>query len=358
MGEPLISVRLRSVTKGSMELRYAYPALPGHCQDDAPLEAGRGHGGAVTPEVVMLMVVSGKALDVTSLLREFWAGPRRPPSERPVGDALDDLAQALLASTQTPCGADCWNCDAAGNCPYPAPGAGDSVPQPASVLIATRRIGLLATLLPVLTTRSGIRTAGAPILDATALLPALLEHRPDVLLLDWPFVAALGRHVLRQVHRQLPGLRVLLMCERPSAALVDCMLDHRFHGYLLDAQLPTAGPRAIDAVRRGELWMPRAVLLQALRERANVDRPEPVRSDADCVAGSESPHALTPREAEIVAHLRQGCTNKEIARRLGIMEDTVKKHLQSVFGKLGVRRRSQVALHGVSRGARGATALV
>src|SRR6185437_15731779 len=42
--------------------------------------------------------------------------------------------------------------------------------------------------------------------------------------------------------------------------------------------------------------------------------------------------------------LRQGLTNKEIARRLGIMEDTVKKHLQSVFGKLGVHRRALVML--------------
>ena len=46
--------------------------------------------------------------------------------------------------------------------------------------------------------------------------------------------------------------------------------------------------------------------------------------------------------------MRQGFTNKEIARRLGIQEDTVKKHLQAVFSKLGVRRRALVAL---SRGA-------
>jgi LuxR family maltose regulon positive regulatory protein len=46
----------------------------------------------------------------------------------------------------------------------------------------------------------------------------------------------------------------------------------------------------------------------------------------------------------VVAHVRQGFTNKEIARRLGIQEDTVKKHLQAVFGKLGVHRRALLAL--------------
>jgi len=58
---------------------------------------------------------------------------------------------------------------------------------------------------------------------------------------------------------------------------------------------------------------------------------------------------LTGRESQVVAHVRQGFTNKEIARRLGIQEDTVKKHLQAVFGKLGVRRRALVALrHGAT----------
>jgi DNA-binding CsgD family transcriptional regulator len=52
---------------------------------------------------------------------------------------------------------------------------------------------------------------------------------------------------------------------------------------------------------------------------------------------------LTERETQIVARLRSGHTNKEIARALGIKEDTVKKHLHKVFGKLGVRRRAALA---------------
>lgn len=53
--------------------------------------------------------------------------------------------------------------------------------------------------------------------------------------------------------------------------------------------------------------------------------------------------ALTMRESEIVSRLREGRTNKEIGRALGIKEDTVKKHLQSVYDKLGVRRRAALA---------------
>jgi DNA-binding NarL/FixJ family response regulator len=53
--------------------------------------------------------------------------------------------------------------------------------------------------------------------------------------------------------------------------------------------------------------------------------------------------------AAIVGFLAQGLSNKHIARQLGIMEDTVKKHLQSIFSKLGVRRRTLVALRQVGR---------
>jgi len=50
--------------------------------------------------------------------------------------------------------------------------------------------------------------------------------------------------------------------------------------------------------------------------------------------------ACTAREQQIVQLLMQGMTNKAIAQQLGIMEDTVKKHLQHIYDKLGVRRRA------------------
>ena len=53
---------------------------------------------------------------------------------------------------------------------------------------------------------------------------------------------------------------------------------------------------------------------------------------------------LSARERQVLRALLVGQSNKEIARELGIMEDTVKKHLKSVFAKLGVRRRAMVIL--------------
>ena len=51
-------------------------------------------------------------------------------------------------------------------------------------------------------------------------------------------------------------------------------------------------------------------------------------------------HECTDRERQIIDLLLEGMTNKQIAQTLGIAEDTVKKHLQHVYKKLGVRRRA------------------
>lgn len=79
-------------------------------------------------------------------------------------------------------------------------------------------------------------------------------------------------------------------------------------------------------------------------ERRKGDRRQGERRKGERRRPSEPPadyavHECTEREREIVDLLLQGMTNKQIAERLGIAVDTVKKHLQHVYKKLGVRRR-------------------
>jgi DNA-binding NarL/FixJ family response regulator len=58
--------------------------------------------------------------------------------------------------------------------------------------------------------------------------------------------------------------------------------------------------------------------------------------------GDEEPDTLTRREREVAALVCHGFANKEIARRLGLAEGTVKTHLSKIFEKLGIQRRSQL----------------
>jgi two-component system nitrate/nitrite response regulator NarL len=57
---------------------------------------------------------------------------------------------------------------------------------------------------------------------------------------------------------------------------------------------------------------------------------------------------LTLRESEVLGHLRQGLTNREIAYRLSISTNTVNKHVNQVLRKLHVRNRVEAAMHGMA----------
>lgn len=80
---------------------------------------------------------------------------------------------------------------------------------------------------------------------------------------------------------------------------------------------------------------------KADRRRSGRRNESAVTADDRLPFGSEQ---CTDRERQIMALLLRGLTNKEIARHLGVVEDTVKKHLLHVYTKLGVRRRSLIML--------------
>jgi len=187
---------------------------------------------------------------------------------------------------------------------------------------------------------AGIEITGEPDLDATGLATCVEHQLPNVLLLDKALLDRLDPPSLRRIHAQGPRVRVLLLSDEICRDLVADVLRNRFHGFLTAICRPEVCLKAIRAVNQGELWLSRASLAFAIADLLQLPAPE----DADALR-AEASDALTPREMQVVALLRRGCINKEIAQELGIKEDTVKKHLQSVFAKLGVHRRALVALH-------------
>jgi DNA-binding NarL/FixJ family response regulator len=68
------------------------------------------------------------------------------------------------------------------------------------------------------------------------------------------------------------------------------------------------------------------------------------------IQGSESTTPLTERETEVLRLLAQGQSNKEIARHLYLVEDTVKTHVRHILSKLGVQSRTQAALYAIRIG--------
>ena len=154
------------------------------------------------------------------------------------------------------------------------------------------------------------------------------ELRPDVLLLDLQMPEVDGIEASRRVASESPGTRVVVFTSFSDRDGIVRALDAGAVGYLLKDAEPEEIHEAIRAASRGEAPItPRAAmaLLADRRERApGVD--------------------LTGREREVLILVVEGLVNKQIARRLGISEKTVKGHLTNLFQRIGVTDRTQAAL--------------
>ncbi len=93
--------------------------------------------------------------------------------------------------------------------------------------------------------------------------------------------------------------------------------------------------RAVQLVEAGEIWVGRRVMVRLIDELALRTAAMPT------VTGGEK---LTPRERELVGFVAAGASNKDIARRLSISVSTVKTHLTSIFAKLGLSTRLELAV--------------
>ena len=164
--------------------------------------------------------------------------------------------------------------------------------------------------------------------DGAEAIALVRESGPDVVLMDLQMPGVDGVAATRQiVDEQLAD--VLVLTSYSDAVRIVGALDAGALGYLLKDAAPDEVLRGIRAVARGES----PINPRAARELLGARR-----------TTSTAAADLTPRETEVLGLVRQGLANKQIARRLGISERTVKAHLTSTFQRIGVVDRTQAAL--------------
>ncbi len=167
--------------------------------------------------------------------------------------------------------------------------------------------------------------------DGTEAVAAARAERPDVVLMDLQMPGMDGVAATRAILAEEPSAQVVILTSYSDGERIIAALDAGAVGYLLKDADPEDILEGIRAVSRGESPLhPRAA-----RELLTSRRTAP---------GEERLPQLTGREVEVLRLVRQGLANKQIARRLGISERTVKAHLTSVFQRLDVADRTQAAL--------------
>ncbi|WP_310527215.1 response regulator transcription factor [Nocardioides sp.] len=169
--------------------------------------------------------------------------------------------------------------------------------------------------------------------DGDAALEVVRRTHPDVVLMDLQMPGTDGVTATRQIVEE-GGTDVLVLTSFSDADRIVAALDAGAVGYLLKDADPEDVIEGVRAVSRGESPLHPRAARQLLGARHSTP------SDVE----------LTPRETEVLALVRSGLPNKQIARRLGISERTVKAHLTSVFARIGVSDRTQAALWAERRG--------
>lgn len=137
-----------------------------------------------------------------------------------------------------------------------------------------------------------------------------------------------------------PGLRLVACSRLPHDDEGLAALRAGCRGYCNVRLSVDLLPRLVQAVEAGELWVGRSLLARLVQAVA-------VRPGAPVAAGLDMRwrEHLTEREQEVACLVADGASNKEVARRLGMAERTVKDHLTHIFAKLQVHDRVQLALH-------------
>lgn len=162
---------------------------------------------------------------------------------------------------------------------------------------------------------------------------------PDVLLLDLAMPGVSGLEALREIG-PTSKLRALVLTASIETEQIVQALQLGARGVVLKDAATEILFKSIRAVMKGEYWVGREKVSDLIEALQTPSRP----------VGAMERYGLTERELQVVAAIVEGLTNREIATKLSISEQTVKHHLTSIFDKVGVSNRLELAVFAVHNG--------
>ncbi|MEY4451904.1 MAG: hypothetical protein RLZZ380_1025 [Actinomycetota bacterium] len=195
-------------------------------------------------------------------------------------------------------------------------------------------------------TRVGLRsilersTGFAVIAEATsydAVIDAVDEHGPDVLIIDLDLGddTTRGLKIVEEVTDRYPATKVLVLANTLSEMIVVEALRRGANGYLCkdDVKADELG-KGVKAIQDGETVLGKGV--------GNLV--------AHSLGSTRQTEHLTDREVDVIKHVAKGLSNKQIAAAMFISESTIKFHLQNASRKLNAHRRAEIVHRAAAAG--------
>lgn len=214
------------------------------------------------------------------------------------------------------------------------------------VLVVDDHPVILQGLQGMLNSLDGVEVVGEA-REGLEAVELALEIKPDVLLMDVRLPGLNGLEAMRRIREKLSDIKVVFITVSDSDLYLVEALRWGANGYLTkDSSRDLIGDAVRSAVRGG-CTISEALVQKAFgaiaRAAVNLGKPD--------IEGELPPIVeLSPRELDVLRLLAKGMSNRSICRELNLAEVTIKKHVQSIMGKMGVHDRTQAALRGVRLG--------
>ena len=168
-------------------------------------------------------------------------------------------------------------------------------------------------------------------------LTLISREKPDIVLLDLDLGKVLSLDSIAEIFVASPNSKVLILTGVFDEQLHKRAILEGASGILLKNQAGTTLLKAIKKVHEGEAWVDRTLTSKLLEEAKNGSRLN--REEQKKI------NSLTARECEIIKLIAEGLVNKEIAKRLFVVEKTIRNHLTVVYSKLEVTSRLELAIY-------------
>ncbi|PPK68785.1 response regulator transcription factor [Actinokineospora auranticolor] len=218
------------------------------------------------------------------------------------------------------------------------------------VLLADDEAMVRAGVRAILASDDGIEVV-AEAADGREAVELTQAHRPDVAVLDIRMPGMDGLAAAAEIRRTQPDTAVVMLTTFSEDAYIARALGDGASGFLLKSGDPRELLAGVRAVSEGAAYLSPRVASRVIAELST----GPAARMGARVDARARLAALAPRELEVLALVGQGLANAEIARRLHLVEGTVKAYVSGVLARLDVRNRVQAAIIAYEAGLVGPT---
>lgn len=191
----------------------------------------------------------------------------------------------------------------------------------------------------------GIELAAPAFNDPEAVVAAVAELRPDVVLMDVSFdgSAMNGIDATRRIKKDFPETSVVIVTGQEEDRFLVAAVEAGASGFLRKNEAIAGVIDAARAAARGEILIDPQVLMRLL--------PQAARARSEETDARRRLEGLTPREIEILQALARGGRNEDVATMMHVSPQTVQSHIHHILGKLNVHSKLEAVVFATKYGA-------